>query len=212
MCSSDLCSIYKDANLGIPSAGIESYLPLFFDEQSSLFDYFPRSGDPVWLVNIGDVEQSIRNFWKDTQSRYEFLKHDLDRPILPPADLFLDVDEFFTTLKPHARLALDQSDSSEQEVAQFVPVPDIAVHRRDADPIFKLRTLVATKKLRIVISADSAGRKESIRQLIEESNLVFDQNTQNVYPLKPESFDSISDFVKSDALFGLATKIGRAHV
>ena len=199
------CSIYKDANLGIPSAGIESYLPLFFEEQSSVFDYFPRSGDPVWLVSLGNIEEAIRGFWKDTTSRYEFLKHDLDRPILPPADLFLDVDEFFTTLKPHARLALDQSDSSEQEVAQFAPVPDIAVHRRDADPIAKLRALVATKKLRIVISADSAGRKESIRQLIEESNLVCDQNTQNVYPLKPESFDSISDFVKSDALFGLAT-------
>ena len=199
------CSIYKDANLGIPSAGIESYLPLFFEEQSSVFDYFPRSGDPVWLVSLGNIEEAIRGFWKDTTSRYEFLKHDLDRPILPPADLFLDVDEFFTTLKPHARLVLDQSDSSEQEVAQFAPVPDIAVHRRDADPISKLRTLVATKKLRIVISADSAGRKESIRQLIEESNLVCDQNSQNVYPLKPESFDSISDFVKSDALFGLAT-------
>ena len=199
------CSIYKDANLGIPSAGIESYLPLFFEEQSSVFDYFPRSGDPVWLVSLGNIEEAIRGFWKDTTSRYEFLKHDLDRPILPPVDLFLDVDEFFTALKPHARLALDQSDSSEQEVAQFAPVPDIAVHRRDADPISKLRTLVATKKLRIVISADSAGRKESIRQLIEESNLVCDQNTQNVYPLKPESFDSISDFVKSDTLFGLAT-------
>ncbi|OZA00694.1 MAG: transcription-repair coupling factor, partial [Polynucleobacter sp. 24-46-87] len=97
------CSIYKDANLGIPSAGIESYLPLFFDECSTVFDYFPRSGDPVWLVNIGDVEESIKGFWKDTLSRYEFLKHDLDRPILPPAELFLDVDQFFTAAKPNAR-------------------------------------------------------------------------------------------------------------
>ena len=82
------CSIYKDANLGIPSAGIESYLPLFFDESSKLFDYFPRSGDPVWLLSIGDVEESIQGFWKDTVQRYEFLKHDLDRPILPPKELF----------------------------------------------------------------------------------------------------------------------------
>ncbi|MFY8184031.1 MAG: transcription-repair coupling factor, partial [Polynucleobacter sp.] len=74
------CSIYKDANLGIPSAGIESYLPLFFDESATLFDYFPRSGDPVWLVTVGDAEEAIRSFWKDTEQRYAFLKHDLDRP------------------------------------------------------------------------------------------------------------------------------------
>ena len=101
------CSIYKDANLGIPSAGIESYLPLFFDESSNLFDYFPRSGDPVWLLSIGDVEESIQGFWKDTVQRYEFLKHDLDRPILPPKELFLDADEFFIQLKPNARLVLN---------------------------------------------------------------------------------------------------------
>ena len=102
------CSIYKDANLGIPSAGIESYLPLFFDESATLFDYFPRSGDPVWLVTVGDAEESIRSFWKDTEQRYAFLKHDLDRPILPPKALFLDVDQFFSLAKTNARLVLNR--------------------------------------------------------------------------------------------------------
>ena len=196
------CTIYKDANLGIPSAGIESYLPLFFEEQSSLFDYFPRSGDPVWLVNIGNAEESIRSFWKDTLSRYEFLKHDLDRPILPPKELFLDVDEFFTTTKPYARLVLD---NEENEAKQFLPVPDVAVHRRDTDPIARLRQLVAQEKLHILICSDSAGRKESIRQLLEESNSVTGQHGKPLFQLKPEGFENIADFMKSDALFGLVT-------
>ncbi|QKM64723.1 transcription-repair coupling factor [Polynucleobacter tropicus] len=199
------CSIYKDANLGIPSAGIESYLPLFFDEQSSLFDYFPRSGDPVWLVNIGDVEQSIRNFWKDTQSRYEFLKHDLDRPILPPNQLFLDVDEFFTNAKPYARLALENEVITNHDTSTFKAVPDVAVHRRDADPISRLRNIVSQEKLRVLICSDSAGRKESIRQLLDESNGVAGQDGKALYPLHPEGFDSIAEFVKSESLFGLVT-------
>ena len=194
------CSIYKDANLGIPSAGIESYLPLFFEEKSNLFDYFPRSGDPVWLVTIGDVEETIKGFWKDTLSRYEFLKHDLDRPILPPKELFLDIDEFFTTAKPYARLTLVK-DSAEK--AQFFAVPDIAVHRRDADPINLLRRVVAAEKVRVLICCDSAGRKESIRQLFDESNSVAGQDGKPLYPLKPEGYESIADFIKSDSLFGL---------
>ena len=199
------CSIYKDANLGIPSAGIESYLPLFFDEQSSLFDYFPRSGDPVWLVNIGDVELSIRNFWKDTQSRYEFLKHDLDRPILPPHQLFLDVDEFFSNAKPYARLALENESNNDHDSSTFNAVPDVAVHRRDVDPISRLRNIVSQEKLRVLICSDSAGRKESIRQLLDESNGVTGQDGKPLYPLQPEGFDGIAEFVKSDSLFGLVT-------
>jgi len=196
------CSIYKDANLGIPSAGIESYLPLFFEEKSNLFDYFPRSGDPVWLVSIGDTEETIKGFWKDTLSRYEFLKHDLDRPILPPKELFLDVDEFFTTSKSFARLTLEKEST---EKSQFHAVPDIAVHRRDADPINLLRKVIASEKVRVLICSDSAGRKESIRQLFDESNSVAGNDGKPLYPLKPEGFDSIADFIKSNSLFGLVT-------
>ena len=199
------CAIYKDANLGIPSAGIESYLPLFFAEQSSLFDYFPRSGDPVWLVNIGDLEQSIRSFWKDTQSRYDFLKHDLDRPILQPNQLFLDVDEFFSNAKPYARLVLESELDSKNDSKSFHAVPDVAVHRRDHDPISRLRNIVSQKRLRVLICSDSAGRKESIRQLLDESNGVAGQDGTPLYPLQPENFDGIADFVKSDSLFGLVT-------
>jgi len=198
------CSIYKDANLGIPSAGIESYLPLFFEESSNLFDYFPRSGEPVWLVSIGDVDEAIRNFWKDTLARYEFLKHDLDRPILPPQELFLDVDGFFTSAKPHARLVLEQT-AAQTNSAQFLPLPDISVHRRDTDPINRLRNVVSREKIRVLICSDSAGRKESIRQLFEESNSVAGVAGKPLYPLQPEGFESIAEFVKSDSLFGLVT-------
>ena len=198
------CSIYKDVNLGIPSAGIESYLPLFFEESSTLFDYFPRSGDPVWLVSIGNVEDAIRHFWKDTLQRYEFLKHDLDRPVLPPKELFLDVDEFFSNSKPNARLIFDAV-PAENSHPHFLPVPDIAVHRRDADPIARLRNEVAKERQRILICSDSAGRKESIRQLLEESNSATGLHGEPLYPLRPEGFDTVADFLKSNAVFGLVS-------
>ena len=199
------CAIYKDANLGIPSAGIESYLPLFFEEQSSVFDYFPRSGDPVWLVMTGNIEESIRGFWKDTLSRYEFLKHDLDRPILPPKELFLDVDEFFSISKPYARLVLEKESSKTAQSEAFLPVPDVAVHRRDADPIERLREIVAKQQLRVLICSDSAGRKESIRQLLNESNSAHDKDGKPLFPLNPDGFESIADFVKGKSPFGLVT-------
>ena len=196
------CSIYKDINLGIPSAGIESYLPIFFDQTATIFDYFPRSGDPVWLVNVGDIESSIRGFWKDTQQRYDFLKHDLDRPILPPKELFLDVDQFFANAKDNARLLLER-DPNQGQV--FLPVPDVAVHRKDADPVNRLRQLVEHGQSRVLICTDSAGRKESIRQLFEESNLVVDGGTTAVFQLRPDSVETIPEFLQGPSRFGLVS-------
>jgi transcription-repair coupling factor (superfamily II helicase) len=201
------CSIYKDANLGIPSAGIESYLPLFFDESATLFDYFPRSGDPVWLVTVGDAEEAIRSFWKDTEQRYAFLKHDLDRPILPPKALFLDVDQFFSLAKTNARLVLNRdgivSNVEANEPPQFLSVPDVGIHRRDSDPIGRLRHQVAQAHRRIVICCDSAGRRESIRALIEESNSVSATGGGTLYPLNPVLIDDLAIFVKGNAPFAL---------
>ena len=159
------CSIYKDANLGIPSAGIESYLPMFFKEQSCVFDYFPRSGDPVWIVSTGDIDETIRSFWKDTLTRYEFLKHDLDRPILPPKELFLDVDEFFSISKPHARLVL------EKETSQTVQVKE---KRQSQASTLSKEPLI----FRIAVSAFTATKDDElsfesgqlIRVLKQESN------------------------------------------
>ena len=201
------CAIYKDANLGIPSAGIESYLPLFFAEPATLFDYLPLAGEGVWLASVGDIEDSIRSFWKETQSRYNFLKHDVERPILNPDALFLDVAAFFTRAKAYPRLTLENAAfATPGEVtaaSAFLPVPEVAVHRRDADPLSRLRHLVAQQQYRIVICADTAGRRESIRQLIEESNLVVDAKNSAPFALKPTQNETLADFISSKANFGL---------
>ncbi|NDA84916.1 MAG: transcription-repair coupling factor, partial [Burkholderiaceae bacterium] len=105
------CAIYKDVSTGIPTAGIESYLPLFFDETTTIFDYFVRSNESdhhhaICVGYVGDIETSITQFWKDTEQRYDFLKHDLERPVLKPHDLFLSLEQFYTIAKPYPRFVL----------------------------------------------------------------------------------------------------------
>ena len=191
------CSIYKDMGLGIPSAGIESYLPLFFESTATVFDYLPLGKGPVWLGIHGELEIQIKAFWQDTQQRYNFLSHDSSRPVLDPKQLYLQNDELFTLLKPHARLVFQKEITGENpekssdetiEVAErsFWTLPDIAVNRKDADPISKIKHLINNTESRVLISADSAGRRETIRQLFEENQL------------KTHSSDSVAEFIASD--------------
>ncbi|MDR1854116.1 MAG: transcription-repair coupling factor, partial [Azoarcus sp.] len=61
-------TIYKDISNGIAPAGIEYYLPLFFETTATLFDYLPP-GAPVLLHR--DVSAAIAEFWRDTRARHD---------------------------------------------------------------------------------------------------------------------------------------------
>jgi transcription-repair coupling factor (superfamily II helicase) len=117
--------IYKDIGSGIASAGIEYYLPLFFEQTATLFDYLPQGAT---LALVGDINAAILRFWTDTSSRYRFLKADRERPILPPESLFLSDEQFFVLAKPYGRLVISrEADAGASELS--APVPNIAVNR-----------------------------------------------------------------------------------
>jgi transcription-repair coupling factor (superfamily II helicase) len=159
--------IYRDIGNGIAAAGIEYYLPLFFDSTSTLLDYLP---DGASLALVGDIEGAINRFWMDTESRYRFLKSDRERPILEPTELFLSAEQFFTCIKPHGRwnIARDPLAPASELSA---PIPDVAVNRRLDDPLASLRTYLERSDTRVMICADSAGRRETLQQYFSEYRL-----------------------------------------
>ncbi|WP_019141105.1 transcription-repair coupling factor [Noviherbaspirillum massiliense] len=159
--------IYKDIGNGIAPAGIEYYLPLFFEETATLFQYLPP--DAI-LALVGDIDGAIRRFWTDTESRYKFLKADRERPLLPPENLFLTVDDFFTLAKPHGRWVIQQGDTASEISA---PIPNVAVNRRLDDPLTNLRAYLLQTGKRVMICADSAGRRETLHQYFSEFGLAL---------------------------------------
>src|SRR5262249_2397955 len=84
--------LYKDVSNGIAPGGIEYSLPLFFHETARFADHLPRTAT---VVLHGSVEAAVQAFWKETESRHRLLSGDRARPLLPPAQIFTPVDEFF---------------------------------------------------------------------------------------------------------------------
>src|SRR5207342_2342776 len=83
------CPVYQDLKEGGAPAGIEYYLPLFFDQTASLFEHLSRNA----LLVLGDgVPEAAAAFWAQASDRYEQRRHDLERPILPPQEIFLPPD------------------------------------------------------------------------------------------------------------------------
>ncbi|MFC4298195.1 transcription-repair coupling factor [Castellaniella hirudinis] len=176
---------YKDIGNGIAFAGIEYYLPLFFEQTATLFDYLPP--DTI-AVTLGDASAAIERFVQDARNRWQFLKSDPERPVLPPDALFLDDEAFHTGLRSLARLAL----TDEGAHPDFSPCPAAAVNRRADDPLADLRRHLDATPLRTALCVDSAGRRETIAELLAD------------YRLKPDAiFDSWQDCLQGEARFSL---------
>ncbi|MFB9245102.1 transcription-repair coupling factor [Massilia antarctica] len=182
--------VYKDVSSGIASAGIEYYLPLFFEQTATLFDYLPEKAS---LALVGDIDGAIKRFWLDTESRYRFLKADRDRPILAPDELFLSDENFFTLAKSYGRWVLTK-DADLQASELSAPIPNIAVNRRIDDPLTNLRAYLLQNQQhdsRVMICAESNGRRETLQQYFNEYNLAL---------VPVEGF---AGFVQSDARLAL---------
>jgi len=180
--------IYRDIASGIASAGIEYYLPLFFEETATLFQYLPADAS---IALLGDIDTSIKRFWADTRTRYQFLKSDSERPILAPERLFLTDEDFFSLAKPHGRWVVQREDAPSELSS---PIPDVAVNRRADDPLASLRAFIKKSGKRIMICAESSGRRETMQQYFNE------------YQLSVSPCDGYADFASASAnlMFGVA--------
>ncbi len=155
--------LYKDVSNGLAPAGIEYYLPLFFAETATLFDYLPAQ---TKLVSHGALDPAGQAFWTDAQGRHRLLSGDKDRPLLPPGELFLPTDAFFSLAKGYTRLDVEQAGDG---LAR--PVPPISVDRREAHPVARLQGFIEGFKGTTLIVAPSPGRRETLHEYLAEHGL-----------------------------------------
>ncbi|MBC7395486.1 MAG: transcription-repair coupling factor, partial [Variovorax sp.] len=182
--------IYKDMGNGVATAGIEYYLPLFFEETATVFDYL---GADTTVVLHGDLEPAFQHFWQDTGERYRLVRGDPERPALPPETLFLSAEQFYLRAKPHAQLAIRSVDDS-VPYAEFDKLPPFAVVRGADDPLVGLKLHIDTTPHRVLLIAESDGRRESLLDFLRASGV------------NPPSFDSLAEFEASpDEKIGIAT-------
>ncbi|WP_343629867.1 transcription-repair coupling factor [Roseateles sp.] len=156
--------IYKDIDTGLATGGIEYYLPLFFDQVASIFDYLPAEAG---LVLHGEVDDALQRFWTDTRERHRFLQHDPDRPILPPEEIFLRPEDFFTATHRHAVLSVRGADA----VDYARPLPDVSVERGAQEPLARLAAHLKDTKFRVLLLAESEGRRESLLELLRDNKI-----------------------------------------
>ncbi len=182
--------IYKDIGNGVATAGIEYYLPLFFEETATVFDYL---GSDATVVLHGDLEPAFQRFWQDTKDRYRLVRDAPDRPALPPESLFLGTEQFYARANDYAQLAIRPAIEDVADNAHFQKLGELAVVRGAEDPLARLKAHIRNTPQRVLLLAESDGRRESLLDFLRASSL------------SPPAFDSLEDFQTSTEKLGIAT-------
>ncbi|MCA0394033.1 MAG: transcription-repair coupling factor [Proteobacteria bacterium] len=178
-------ALVQDLKSGLAPAGIEYYLPLFFDGTATLFDYLSKDALP--LVDDGALE-SADHFWAQAADRHEQLRHDIERPILPPGELWLSPDQLRERLNQGDRIEVCGGTHPRHRDAQALgdqPAPSLPLSARDAEPAVALKSFLASYPGRVLVAADSAGRREALLELFDAAGL------------KPAVLPEFGDFLPS---------------
>jgi len=163
--------LYQEVSKGNIPAGIEYYLPLFFEQTATIFDYLPQH---CMLCLHQEIAPVIESFWQDTRSRYQLMRNDIDRPLLHPTELFLTLDRFYGFLKSYARIEIYADHQAAVTESFASPLPPVRVDRRSLNPIEKLADFIGAFTStggRVLLLAESVGRRELIAEYLREHGL-----------------------------------------
>jgi len=165
-------SLYQDLKSGIAPAGVEYYLPLFYEQTATLFDYLGDKALPLL------AEPALANgdaFWLQAQSRYEQRRHDVEHPVLPPEELYLAPNPLREALNKLPRIELcgpAHPRFEESTPLGDVALPPLPLAPRDAPAGQALKAFLEHYPGGVMVAADSAGRREALMEVMQSAGLV----------------------------------------
>ena len=175
-------AVYEHVSNGQLIQGIENFLPLFFENTDTIFDYLSQD---FKIISKQNLETSIEKFWLEINNRYHQRRHDITNPILPPEDLFLSPEFWNKQIQNYTHISVDDSASS-------VLLPNLQIARNQTKSLHRLSDWISTlNEKRLLIMAASLGRREVILDLCKTSDIF------------PKIVDSFDDFIKSDIQIGI---------
>jgi transcription-repair coupling factor (superfamily II helicase) len=186
-------AVYRDVSAGMAPGGVEFFLPLFFERTSHLFEYLPPGSI---IVDINEAAAAVPALWNGIVERHEQLRHDRHRPILDPAELYLSPQDFQQAYATWPKVELQnfawppETPGAAQNFSSVAPSP-VRIDARAEAPAAELIAHIASTQGKILLAAESAGRRELLLDLLRARDV------------QPKVFASFASFLASGANLGI---------
>ncbi|MGD2008254.1 MAG: CarD family transcriptional regulator, partial [Cellvibrionales bacterium] len=163
------CSMFREICQGRVPGGAEYFLPLFFEACGTVFDYLPADAP---IITVGDHYGAASQFWGEVTARFEEYGIDPRRPLLPPARLFLPVEELYAALRQTSVLELrNEADAPVHQRTDFLPPPQLHETTEGSTALGRLERFIAQHEGPVLICAETAGRREILLEGLHEIGL-----------------------------------------
>jgi len=184
-------TLYQDLRAGVHPQGLEQYLPLFYQETSFLLDYLDTR--PRLLLQPG-VFQAAKDHMRRTTERWEQRRHDVERPVLDPWELYFTPENLEERLRDCDTTHLPDPELKPAGKGSFdtAPAPDLHIHERGKEAAADLLSFLDGFTGRVLFAADTPGRRELLR------------TTLAAFGVQPHQFDSFAGFYRESPDLGLA--------
>ncbi|PJK12575.1 transcription-repair coupling factor [Lysobacteraceae bacterium NML120232] len=166
-------ALYQDLKNALAPAGIEAWLPLFFEgrKTATLFDYLPENTLPVLCEGIFEATEK---FSRQTAERFDARRHDSERPLLAPEALYLTEQQLRERINQYRCVEVCGSTHPRYQDAKPLgvqPVPALPLSGHQGEPAAELKTFLRSYPGSVVIAAESAGRREALREVLAATEL-----------------------------------------
>ncbi|HEX7114998.1 MAG TPA: transcription-repair coupling factor [Steroidobacter sp.] len=182
--------LYRDIAEGRPPAGIDYYLPLFFESTSTLLDYMPAN---TVVVSEMGLEGFAEQAFGEVEARYEQRRHDPERPILSPSELFTNAPELMHRLEAFRRIEVSRveldplTEKLPHENFGTRQPPALRIDPRSDEPAKALTGFLREFSGRVLIAAESAGRREMLLDMLHKQDV------------RPQLVENWAAFAEGDA-------------
>ncbi|RCL48225.1 MAG: transcription-repair coupling factor [Halieaceae bacterium] len=185
----DLCPAFTEISAGRVPGGAEYYLPLFFEQCGTVFDYL---SDNAALILLGDHYGAAQRYWSEITGRFEEYGIDPRRPLLPPQRGFIPVEEIYSQLGDYAVLELKPDEQSPAHARTNLKAPPLLTEA-DGPGAYqeKLARFIEDHQGPVLLCAESQGRREMLLESLAKVGL------------HPEACDNWPGFVGSHVDFGI---------
>jgi len=170
--------VYTDVSTGNIPAGIEYYLPLFFDTTGVITDYI--AADSL-VIYDAEIIKLVDSFWDEVKHRYEQLRHDISKPLLAPKMLYQPSQDFWQNLKSYQQLVFTQNRVA--PASKILSLPDLSAAIKEQNAFTKLHEFLSSFSGKVLFVTESLGRKEALRVLLGNENItVTELNSWHDFP------------------------------
>lgn len=167
-------SVFYQVSRGTMPGGIEYYLPLFFEQTATIFDYLHE--DSLFVFD-DQLQSASEKFWRDIHNRHEQYQFNLARPLLAPQLLYQSTEALLSELKTWPSMQISSKTGSPSK--GFVnfkceSIENIGIDMSATNPYQAIQAEVKKAQAEntpVLFVAESTGHKEALLDILAKAKI-----------------------------------------